>query len=150
MKTATKTLLYAFVLGMTMSCSGTSSSSSDASQSALPKIIDSIAVHQIPNGRVEPIEVCDLGTFPAGSVVREATAICNFDKERGVRIMSIDADSILGKCRPSLDSIEPGMLISVDFKLRVPEEKGPFDATMRIHYKNVRKPSIFKVHGYAE
>jgi len=150
MKTMTKTLLYACVLSMTVSCSGTSSHSSDAASDASPEIIDSIAVHQIPNGKVEPIEVCDLGTFPAGSVVREATAICNFDKERGVRIMSIDADSILRKCRPSLDSIEPGMLISVDFKLKVPEKKGPFDAAMRVHYKNVRKPSIFKVHGYAE
>lgn len=148
MKVIAQKLLYVSVLSMIMSCSGTSSSSGDAFAS--PETIDSVAIYQIGSGNTEAIEVYDMRTLPAGEFVREAIAIYNPDSERGFRIESIDADSILGKCRPSLDSIEPGMLISVDFKLRVPEEKGPFDATMRIHYKNVRKPSIFKVHGYAE
>lgn len=145
MKTSIKTLFYACVLSMTMSCSGSSSSSSDVA----PEIIDSIAVHQIGD-KVKALEVCDMGTFPVGKEVRYAAAIHNFDRERGVRIVSIDGDNLVSDCNPSLDSIEPGMLISVDFRLRVPEEKGPFDATMRIHYKNVNKPTIIKLHGNAE
>ncbi len=132
-------------LSMTMSCSGSSSSSSDVA----PEIIDSIAIHQIDD-KVNVLEVYDMGTFPVGKEVPYATVIRNFDSVRGARIMSIDGDSLVSKCNASLDSIEPGMLISVDFRLRVPEEKGPFDATMRIHYNNVKNPSIIKLHGNAE
>lgn len=130
---------------MTISCSGTSSSTSDN----MSEIIDSIPVYQIDD-KVKVLEEYDMGTFTVGKEVPCATVICNFDSVRGVRIEGIDGDNLVSKCKPSLDSIAPGMLISIDFKLQVPEERGPFDATMRVHYKNVKYPSIFKLHGYAE
>lgn len=146
MKSLAKTLFCACVLSMIVSCSGSSSSSSSDDT---PEIIDSIPIHQIDDN-VKILEVYDMGNFPAGEEVPYATVICNFDSVRGARITSIDGDSLVNKCNPSLDSIAHGMLISVDFKLRVPETKGPFDATMLIHYKNVKNPSIIKLHGYAE
>lgn len=145
MKTSVKTLLYACLLSMTMSCSGSSSSSSDGAT----EVVDSIPVHTIDQD-MNMLEVFDMGTFPAGQEVRYAVPIMNFDDERGVRITGVDGDDHVRKCNPSLDSIEPEMLISVDFKLKVPEKKGPFDATMRIHYKNVKNPSIIKLYGNAE
>lgn len=130
---------------MTVSCSGSSSSSSEET----PEALDSIQIHQIDDN-VKPIEVFDMGDFPAGKEVSYATVICNFDSVRGVSIESIDGDDLVSKCYSSLDSIEPGMLVSVDFKLKVPEKTGPFDATMQIHYKDVKNPSIIKLHGNAE
>lgn len=145
MTTSAKTLLYACLLGIAMSCSSSSSSSSNKAE----ETIDSIPVHQIDND-VNFLEVNDMGRFPAGKEVQHYTIIRNFDRDKGARIISIDGDNLLSECKPSLDSIEPTMIIGVDFKLKVPEEKGPFDATMRINYKNVKKPSIIKLHGYAE
>lgn len=145
MRTTATPLFYVCVLGMTLSCSGTSSSSSEAS----PEIIDSIPIHQIDDQK-NIIEVYDLGTFPVGKEVREASVICNFDSVRGARIVSIDGDELISDCHPSVDSIFPEMFISVDFNLKVPEEKGPFDAIMRIHYNNVKNPSIIRLHGNAE
>lgn len=149
MRVSVKTLFYAFILSlsmsMTLSCSGTSSSTSEEEA----EIIDSIAVYPIDLD-VNPIDMYDMGTVPAGKEVREAVAIRNFDRERGARIVGIDGDNLVSKCKPSLDSIEPRMLIGVEFKIKVPEEKGPFDATMRINYKNVKNPSIIRLHGYAE
>lgn len=145
MKTSGKTLFHACILSMTWSCSGSSSSSSSNST----ELIDSIPIHQIDNQK-NILDVYDMGTLPAGQEVREATVIYNIDSVRGVRITDIDGDDIVSKCRPSRDSIVPGMFISVDFKLKVPDEKGPFDATMRIHYNNVKNPTILKLHGNAE
>lgn len=145
MKTFAKTLFYAFALSMTMSCSGSTSSSSDDAQ----EIVDSIQIHQIDDN-VNILEVYDMGSFPAGEEIPYATVICNFDSVKGAKIISIEGDNLVTKCNPSLDSIEPGMLISVDFRLKVPEEKGSFDAIMRIHYNNVKNPSIIKLHGTAK
>lgn len=145
MRTLAKTLYYACVLSMTTSCSSTSSSTLDD----MSEIIDSIRVYQIDD-KVKALDVYDMGNFLSGKEVTYATVICNFDSVRGVRIVDIDGDNIVSKCNPSLDSIEPGMLVSIDFKLKVPEKKGPFDASMRVYYKNVKNPSIFKLHGYAE
>lgn len=145
MRTSAKTVLYLSVLSMIMSCSGLSSSSSEGT----PEIIDSIPIRVIDNN-VNAVEVWNLGTVPAGKVVKKGIAICNFDSVRGARIVRIDGDNLVSKCNPSLDSIEPKMLIGVDFKLKVPEEKGPFDATMKIHCNNVKNPSIIKLHGNSE
>ena len=128
-----------------MPCSDSLSSSNDGTLG----IIESIPIHQIDD-RSSIIEVYDMGNFPEGKKVQHATVIRNFDRVRGARIESIEGDSLVSECNASRDSIEPGMLISVDFKLKVPEEKGPFDATMRIHYKDVKNPSIIKLHGNAE
>lgn len=124
---------------------GSSSSSSDGTLD----IIESIPIHQIDSQK-NVLEVYDMGNFTAGKEVPYATVICNFDSVRGARIESIDGDSLVCECNASRDYIESGMLISVDFKLKVPEEKGPFDATMRIHYKDVKNPSIIKLHGNAQ
>ena len=126
-----------------------SNSDSSSSSNGTPKIIESIPIYQIDD-KANILEVYDMGKFPAGKEVPFATVIRNFDSERGARITGIDGDSLVSECNASRDSIEPGMLISVDFKLKVPEEKGPFDATMRIHYKDVKNPSIIKLHGNAE
>ncbi len=139
-------LLYGCFLSMTMSCSGSSSSSTS---DAVTKVIDSIPIHQIDD-KIKILDVYDMGNFTAGTEVRHATVICNFDSNRGARITGIDGDKLISKCKPSLDSIEPGMLIAVNFKLRVPDKKGPFDAEMIIHYQNVKNPSIIKLHGNAE
>lgn len=181
MKTLAKTLYYACVLSMTMSCSSTPSSNSDdtsntidtvttyqiddevkvieeydmsssntsTSSEDVSEIIDFIPIHQVDD-KVNAMEVYNMGNFPIGQIVPHATVICNFDSVRGVKIEAIDGDNLVSKCNPSLDSIEPGMLISIDFKLKVPKKKGPFDASIRVYYKNVKKPSIFKLHGYAE
>lgn len=140
-----KTLFYACILCMAMSCAGSSSSSSAIS----PAIIDSIPIHSVDDD-LNVLEVCDIGPFSAGQTLQYAIAIWNFDSVRGARIVGIDGDELVSKCNPSRDSIESGMLISVDFRLKVPEEKGPFDATMQIHYNNVKNPSIIKLHGNAE
>lgn len=145
MKPSAKTLFYASVLSMTMSCSGTSSSSSDDKL----EIIDSIPIHQIDD-KVNVCEMYDLGSFPAGKEIYYNTVIYNFDSVRGAKIVSMDGDNLINKCKPALDSIEPEMILRVDFWLKVPEEKGPFNATMRIHYKNVKNPSIIKICGNAE
>ena len=128
-----------------MPCSDSLSSSNDGTL----EIIESIPIHQIDD-RSNIIEVYDMGNFPEGKKVQHATVIRNFDSVRGARIESIEGDSLVSECNASRDSIEPGMLISVDFRLKVPEKKGPFDATMRIHYKDVKNPSIIKLHGNAE
>ena len=124
-------------------------SDSSSSSDGTPKIIESIPIYQIDD-KANILEVYDMGKFPAGKEVPFATVIRNFDSERGARITGIDGDSLVSECNASRDSIEPGKFISVGFKLRVPEEKGPFDATMRIHYKDVKNPSIIKLHGNAE
>lgn len=146
MKIYIKLAFYAFVLCMTSSCTGISSSTSTETST---EILDSIPIYSI-NTKMETIEVYDMGNLPAGDEVRDAVAIYNFDSERGARIESINGDDLVSKCNPSLDSIEPRMIISVDYRLKVPEKKGPFDATMNIHYKNVKNPSIIKIHGNAE
>ena len=128
-----------------MPCSDSLSSSNDGTLG----IIESIPIHQIDD-RSNIIEVYDMGNFPEGKKVQHATVIRNFDRVRGARIESIEGDSLVSECNASRDSIEPGMLISVGFRLKVPEEKGPFDATMRIHYKDIKNPSVIRLHGNAQ
>ena len=146
-KNVAKALFCACILSMIVSCSG-SSSSSDSSDT-IPEILDSIMVHQT-DPDVNAIEVRNLGHYPAGKEIEYGTVITNFDSIHGAKIISIEGDSLLSECEPSLDSIEPRMKLSVRYKLKVPEEKGPFDATMQINYKNIKKPTILKLHGYAE
>ena len=141
-----KAFFLTCVLGMTMSCSGTSSSSSSETSS---EVIDSIEILQIDDKK-NVIDVYDIGAIPAGTEVRDAVVIRNFDSEKGVRITAIDGDGIVSDCHQSYDSITPDMFISVDFKLKAPEEQGPFDATMLIHYKNIKNPTVIKIHGNAE
>lgn len=105
MRTSVKTLLYACVLSMTVSCSGSSASSSDVDS----EIIDSIPIQMIDTRR-NVLEVKDLGTFPAGKETREAVGIWNFDSIRGVRITSIDGDNLVSKCLHRLIPSNPTCL----------------------------------------